>query len=331
MGHWGKACLALAVFATACGDDDGTTGDAGGRDSAVADAGGTDGALPDSGPGNPDAGVPDTGPRVDAGPRTPGHMSFVPPGLMPETATRMIVLGDSISAGAGAGRGSLVYHSLLVDNDDSMWPDDTESDLAALTGGTVEVIDAAVGGARTGNLAGQVDRALGDIDLPAVGHTVVVVTIGGNDLQSALVGGNPTGPLLDRAIAAIRAMAERLLDPTDFPDGTSLYLAAVYDPSDGEAQIDGCFFNLELPELVAALDVWRDRYIELGEELGFSVIDALGHFHGHGHNHMNTENPFYDSADPSFWFADCIHPNARGHHELRRLFYEAMNPAFVVE
>ena len=65
--------------------------------------------------------------------------------------------------------------------------------------------------------------------------------------------------------------------------------------------------------------------------MGFAVIDMLGHFHGHGHNYDHTENPYYDAADPTGWFADCIHANDRGHHEIRRLFYEAMDPSYVVE
>jgi hypothetical protein len=53
-------------------------------------------------------------------------------------------------------------------------------------------------------------------------------------------------------------------------------------------------------------------------------VDALGHFHGHGNNHDDPENPYYDEEDPSGWFDDCVHPNDRGHHEIRRLFFEAV-------
>jgi hypothetical protein len=105
----------------------------------------------------------------------------------------------------------------------------------------------------------------------------------------------------------------------------------VYDPSDGTGHVDGCFFNLTLPELVAALDVWRDRYVELATEMGFAVVDGLGHFHGHGHSYADPENPWYDAEDPSGWFDDCVHPNDRGHHEIRRLFFEAIAGGVTVE
>lgn len=323
--------LAVCAFAlVACGDDSSPMTD-GGVDAtsmdASFDAPATDAPADDS--GLDDAG--DDAGRDSGMPGDSDHMSYFAPGQTPELATRLVILGDSISAGAGAGGASRVYHALLADNDDSTWPDDSDNDLVALTGGDVDIVDYSRGGATTRNLRGQTDGALEEIGLPASGHTIVVLTIGGNDLQSALIGGNPTGPLLDDAIDAIRAMAARFLDPDDFPDGTSLYLATVYDPSDGEAHVDGCFLGLTLPEFVSALDVWRERYIEAGMELGFSVVDALGHYHGHGHNYENMDNPYYDAEDNTGWFSDCIHPNTRGHHELRRLFYEAMDPAYVVE
>jgi lysophospholipase L1-like esterase len=160
---------------------------------------------------------------------------------------------------------------------------------------------------------------------------VVVLTVGGNDLQTAIAGGDATGALLDNAMRDIRGMIEFFQDTGNFPDGTSIYLANVYDPSDGEAQIPGCFFGLRLPQLVAALDVWSERFSALGMEMGFSVVDTLGAFHGHGHHSDNTMNPYYDTDDPTGWFDDCIHPNNRGHHELRRLIYEAMDPTYRAE
>ena len=285
-------------------------------DSALA----PDGSLPDSGVSPPDAAPPAPGTH---------HQSFVPEGLMPDSASRVVVLGDSISAGAGAGGERFVYHALLVSNDDSTYPDEASTDLESLTGGEVEVVDVSRGGARSRNLPGQTDAVASRLTLPASGHTVVVLTIGGNDLQSAIGGGDPTGRLLTEALANIRAMVEFFQDPGRFPDGSSIYLANVYDPSDGVARIATCFFGLSLPQLVSALDVWSERYMELGREMGFAVVDTLGAFHGHGPHSSDMSNPFYDAEDPTMWFSDCIHPNPRGHHELRRLFYEAMDGSYV--
>ena len=269
---------------------------------------------------------------VDAGLRMRGHASVIPSTLRPTDAVRLIVMGDSISAGVGASRRTATsYGALLGSNDSTRWPDAMGLDLAARFGHAVPVVNVAVGGATTGSMrADQPGMLRTRLSLPVRGHSVVVITIGGNDLQLAIISGNPEGGVLNSAINNIRQAVQFLQDPTNFPDGVSLYLAAVYDPSDGEGFIEGCFFNLRLPAFVTGLNTWRARYIALGQEMGFGVIDALGHFHGHGHNFMHTDNPYYDTADATGWFSDCIHPNDRGHHEMRRLFFEAIDGTYRV-
>jgi lysophospholipase L1-like esterase len=211
------------------------------------------------------------------------------------------------------------------------WPAAASLDLAARFGHAVPVVNVAVGGATTGSMrANQPGMLRTRLSLPVRGHSVVVITIGGNDLQLAIVAGDPEGGTLTSAISNIRQTVQFLQDPANFPDGTSIYVAAVYDPSDGEGFIQGCFFNLRLPTFVTGLNTWRARYVALGTEMGFGVIDALGHFHGHGHNFMHTDNTYYDRDDATGWFSDCIHPNDRGHHELRRLFFEAIDGTYRV-
>lgn len=262
----------------------------------------------------------------DAPAVTRGHSSYVPPTLRPTAAERLIVLGDSISTGTGASnRNTTSYYGLLSRND-ARWPGGVGVDLETRFGHAVPVVNVAVGGATSTTMrATQLDALRARLSLPVRGHSVVVITIGGNDLQTAIVTGNPEGPPLTTAIANLRTVVGFLQDPANFPDGASVYVGAVYDPSDGEGQIQGCFFNLRLPTFVTALDTWRARYVALGTEMGFAVVDALGHFHGHAHHNDNAENPYYDAADPSRWFSDCIHPNDRGHHELRRLFFQAID------
>ena len=133
------------------------------------------------------------------------------------------------------------------------------------------------------------------------------------------------------ALANIGAVVTALQDPARFPDGTSIYVADVYDPSDGTGHVNGCFFDLTLPELITALDVWRDRYIELGTQMGFGIVDMLGHFHGHGYEYATATNPYYDTDDPTLWFADCVHPNDIGHDQIRQLFFEAIDGSYWVE
>lgn len=332
----------LSLVAAACGS---TTSPGAAVDaSSAVDAGAT---VVDAGATAVDVGEPvDAAPPVDAGetpvdapavatdaPRpTRGHASFVPASVHPADAVRLIVLGDSISTGTGASRRpGLAYYGLLGSNEGTRWPDAASVDLSTRFGHEVPVVNVAVGGATTGSMrANQPGTLRTRLSLPVRGHSVVVITIGGNDLQLAIISGDPAGGTLTSAINNIRQTVQFLQDPANFPDGTSIYLAAVYDPSDGEGFVQGCFFNLRLPAFITGLDTWRARYIELGREMGFAVIDTLGHFHGHGHNFAHTDNPYYDAADPTGWFDDCIHPNDRGHHELRRLFFEAIDGTYRV-
>ena len=63
----------------------------------------------------------------------------------------------------------------------------------------------------------------------------------------------------------------------------------------------------------------------LATDLDFAVMDLRGHFRGHGVYAEDAENLAHDEDDPTRWFIDdCIHPNDRGHHEIRRLFYSAI-------
>jgi hypothetical protein len=74
-------------------------------------------------------------------------------------------------------------------------------------------------------------------------------------------------------------------------------LATVYDPTDGVGQASQCFFGLPVTDFVRVLDAWRDRYMGLGAEERVAIIDALGAF--------------------------------RGHNELRRLFFEAIDGRYI--
>ncbi len=260
------------------------------------------------------------------------HQSYVPASFTPPDVSRLIVMGDSISTGTGASKTSLSYYALLDQNDDSTWPAEAATDLKSYYGHDVTVVDVAQDGATTSTLIQQEVPNL-EQELPAPkGRSMVVITIGGNDLLGAMApgGGDPTGAVLTNAIQNITATVQALQDTTKFPDGTSIYLMDVYDPSDGVGSAQGCFYNLSFPQFVTALDTWKQKYVQLGQQMRFAVIDALGAFHGHGFHYDDPSNQYYQAKDPTLWFApDCIHPDDRGHDEIRRLFYEAVDCSYV--
>lgn len=333
----------VALTALGCADDSGmdATSDA----AQVADAdhvdAASDGAAdPDSGfdgsfdSAQPDAGVGDASQdaAADASAGSTRHSSYVPAGQMPKSAARLIVMGDSISTGTGASAQALRYYNLLSDNADATWPDAMALDLAQYFGEKPEMVHVAKGGSKTRDLVGsQLDNLKTKLGDSVSGHSVVVITSGGNDVLEALRDlEDPSGAKLDAAIKNLSALADFFADAARFPDGVSLYVAAVYDPTDGKGKADPCYGGIYLANLPGWIDDWRTAYRKLAQEKGFAMVDALGHFRGHGFNYDDTANRYHQTNDATFWLDDCVHPNDRGHHEFRRLFYEAIDPAYLI-
>lgn len=274
--------------------------------------------------------VPDEPRQYDADPHVD---TYLPDNYRATDPARVIYLGDSITAGAGASAPGLNYTDLLVTNDDGTWDGWGEQDLESLFG-DIEVVDVSVGGARTGSLIGRQLPNLSDkIGDSVSGETIVVITIGGNDMQAAMV---PMITANDKEAAyeeQIRptidnfgTIIDYFQDSARFPDGAFVYMTNVYEPTDNEGQTPQCFFGVDLGPVLPYLDRANGEFRDLAIERGIAMVDLRGHFLGHGHNYDTPEMEPYDGADPTLWLADdCIHPNDRGHHEVRRLFLTAID------
>ena len=259
----------------------------------------------------------DTDPMVD---------SYVPASFDGAMPTRVVFLGDSITAGNGATKLKLDYVHLLQDNHDDEWPGFTANDFEAAWGSVPEIVDESVPGATTASLAyGQLDdvsEVLGD---SVSGHTAVVMTIGGNDVQAILFTPEDTEETVAGIEENLAVMYDYFADTTRFPDGASIYLANVYEPSDGVGQVESCFWGIDLRSALASLEAVNAATRAQAEARGAAWIDMHGHFLGHGFFAEDDGNEYYAADDPTVWFDDdCIHPNNRGHHEIRRLFWHAM-------
>ncbi len=264
-------------------------------------------------------------------PEDPDVDSYVPAGYGPTSPVRVVYLGDSIAAGAGATSASLTYTALLSDNDVSTWAEHADFDLATSFPG-IEVVDLAVGGATTATLNSQqlpnVTNTLGEV---VTGETIFVVVIGGNDMQGAIPTALTQGEAaaeaaLDAAVGNVEDMLDFLTDSDRFPDGSTVYMANVYEPTDAVWQTADCFFGLDLSSIAWLFDQANAEFRATAEAKGVSMIDMRGHFLGHGYYSSDDTIDAYDAEDPSLWFvSDCQHPNDRGHHEIRRLFHAAIS------
>ncbi len=274
-------------------------------------AGGSDGVGPDTG-----------APAIDEAPSLDRVGTYAH--TLPASPSTVIFLGDSITAGAGAGDEAERYASLLVHNT-TTWPDWDGIDLATRYPG-IDVVNVSGGGAWTGTVLNeQLERFEALSPLPFEGEVLVVITVGGNDLQSVLLDPGGVEERIEKTVGNWREMAEYFLDEQRFPDGATVLMANVYEPTDAVGQAGSCFYGLDISSLLPSLHDANTQLRGLAEEGGFSALDMRGTFLGHGFNHSDSSAPHYDDADPSLWMRnDCVHPNPRGHHEIRAMFWRAI-------
>ena len=210
-------------------------------------------------------------------------------------------------------------------NNSSAWPDWEGIDLATRYP-RIEVVDVSKSGAWTGTvLNDQLGRLESQLTLPLDGEALVVMTVGGNDLHSVLRDPSGVEERIANTVDNWRKIAEYFLDDQRFPDGSTLLMANVYEPTDAVGQVGNCFYGLNISFLLPNLHDANTQLRALAEEAGFSALDLRGTFLGHGFNHSDPTTPYFNEEDPSLWMANsCTHPNPRGHHEIRELFWRAI-------
>jgi hypothetical protein len=130
-------------------------------------------------------------------------------------------------------------------------------------------------------------------------------------------------PWIARFEARVRAMVALLEER--FPGGCHVFLADIYDPTDGAGHA-----------LVAGLPRWPDglaihrAYNQALRRVAATIPTVhLVPIHdamlGHGLHCRKPWNPHHDWSDPTYWYLDNIEdPNDRGHDAIRRQFLLVM-------
>jgi lysophospholipase L1-like esterase len=255
--------------------------------------------------------------------------------------SHLIIVGDSISEGLGAQSQPMSYAALLYRNNDTMYPRERGHDLVHHFGPDLRYINVAHAGDTSNDvirfqlqrlsdkMMAEAERGAGvqlqDNTWSVPGRVIVVMTVGGNDVQQAMrPNTNFTGPVLTHSMINLRAILDFFEDKRHFPGGVSMYFGNIYDVTDGEDQFHACMPGMAFPGMSDALEVWSSSYAELAAQRNATLVDLLSLFRGHGFNFANPDNPYFNARDTSLWVydRDCIHPNNRGHHKLRRAFLE---------
>jgi lysophospholipase L1-like esterase len=230
---------------------------------------------------------------------------------------RYVGLGDSISIDEYAGGRGWGAISLFYGNKDDIYSEWKGKDLRSIYPGIDLYSLASDGGTSAGVLWEQLPT------LPPGGDdaTIVTLTVGGNDFLSSL---RPGGAIDRGALEDFRSNLKKILEVLRerYPNCT-VVLGTIYDPTDGVGDLG--IPEVDVQEAYELFHAFNKVILDLGKSYGAQIADIYSHFLGHGFHHGDPSNPHYCPEDPSYWFVQEIEPNARGAHEVRRKFWEALH------
>jgi lysophospholipase L1-like esterase len=249
----------------------------------------------------------------------------------------LVVVGDSISdTGGNGGDQQPFYRTLLVQNDDTLYPAWKGLDLHTCWGldPNANVVKVSVGGAiATENPSSGASILLDQVkSLPASlpGPVLVVGTIGGNDVLAGFVDyltGNQQAQQsdLNAFLKGWDDAMDELTRANRFGQGVrvDVLMTNIYDPSGGTGDFTYTPESKACPGEFAlwpqnksttpALQPWNDALVqEAAKYPNVYLMDLHGEFLTHQ----------VDTPDPQNWFHDdCIHPNSIGQEKIRELFW----------
>ncbi len=246
----------------------------------------------------------------------------------------LLGLGDSVTAGFGARKGYGYFDRLHAN------PSDEFEDVLGINLRQVipnlTVTNIAVSGSTSfEHIEKQLPR-LPIADSNTFG--LVVITTGGNDLihnygrtpprKEAMYGATweQAGPWIE----GFEKRLEHILTEISarFPAGCHIFLANIYDPTDGVGDIE----SVGLPKWKDGLQI-LDAYNNVirkvaAQHSNVRVVDLYSEFRGHGIHCVQFWRPDYDRHDPHYWYhVNLEDPNERGYDAIRRLFLNEMAKA----
>ena len=227
-----------------------------------------------------------------------------------------VALGDSMSidryaGGEGRGAASLFYRN------HPDWPEFAGRDLLSIFPDLAFRLLAFDGATSEGVLSLQVPTLR---ELP-VRPRVITLTVGGNDVLTYFGIGERDG---DQAARHLRVRLERILEAccSVVGDLGCVLAGTIYDPTDGTGQIEGSGFPL-WGDAMAVLERFNRTIAEVVAEFPARLVDIHRHFCGHGAWVQGPAARPDRGNDPATWYTQLIEPNARGAHEIRKLFWDA--------
>ena len=254
----------------------------------------------------------------------------------------VVGFGDSVTAGFCAYTG-YAYVDLLVDNKNEDYPGYTKRDLKYHFGEVVLNNEAISGSTSCNYTASAIRTALRNVSVADVDRTAVLVTLGGNDLIHDYGCANPRECAAycsdyNQAVsyaANYKSRMKGFLDvfKQELPN-TDIFLANIYDPTDGVGDIENAPIPLPpWPDGLAVLALYNQTIAEIADEdVNVHLVDMRGAMWGHGLHYDDPTHPDYDAEDPSYWYCYNLEdPNERGYHEIRRAFWDRIAGVYDLE
>lgn len=206
--------------------------------------------------------------------------------------------------------------SLFFQNADDAWPQEQHNDLSSQFRG-ISLRRLATDGATIGDVFGEQIALIQESEEP----TLLTLTIGSEDLFSAF-SSSPKPSVLDRILEDLGEALEFLINGIRQARPQSLLIATtVCDPSDRTGVIPGVLDRVG-PLPVRGIERFNARLREIASGIpDIAIADPGLEFIGHGVT--AAEN------DRWYWRRSPLELNARGAHELRKLWLEALREAMA--
>ncbi len=238
-----------------------------------------------------------------------------------EGVEKLVFLGDSVTEGTFPTGVAQFYRNQLAEKLKGVFPG-------------LEVAECAVNGARVKDLL-EGDKQIEDcFPGPEPKRTLVVMTLGGNDILSWASNDLPQEEAMqeaDKVGDRFRKAIEWFFDdPAKFPAGVFVVFSNIYEYSDGTANLGSCpganLLGLSGNYLHGATAVAKleEIYMSIAVDTGADMIFMLEEFCGHGYE-RKEEGTCYLGPDAELWFdLTCIHPTPTGHSVLADMFFDTI-------
>jgi lysophospholipase L1-like esterase len=259
---------------------------------------------------------------------------------------RVVFLGDSVTVGSPPTPSAEFYRSRLadalashfgIDAPNAIWKTANPLDGRAGLMESGDFASCAEWGARTDDFLDGGNQ-IADC-FPASSRdlrTLVIMTMGGNDVSSITqdgIDGVPIPDIWDDVRQFVRYQEDAVLwlkEPGRFPNGVFVVFANMFEFTDGTGDVTACP-SAELagfsaawddPSILADMVIYaEEQYMRIAVETGTDMIFMLEEFCGHGFNHDDPSAPCYRGPGTPRWFdLTCIHPNPDGHRVIADMF-----------